>query len=163
MDNAVDLPGYKWFRDPRDGSRPAVMVAFLDLAAGDGEVNGVCVPAGPAMLAALDARERNYERVDVTDAIADPPGRTWAYRGSPAGRERYARGAAEGRAVVARAYVEGVRAGFAALGPAEVRAFDASTDWGGARVAELERIDLPAPTPSRSPPSARAAWRRAPG
>ncbi len=144
MDNAVDVPGYKYYRDPADGSRPAVLVAFLDLLAGDGEVNGVCRPVGPGGWAALDARERNYERVDVTDAVADPPGRVWAYRGSAAGRERFARGVSEGRVVVARAYFQAVEAGFSALGAAEFRAYRETTSLGGVPVRDLERIDLPA-------------------
>ena len=147
MDNAVDLPSYKYYRDAADGSRPAVYVAFLDLleGAGEGEVKGVCRPVAPAAWAELDARERNYERVEVTDAVVDPPGRVWAYRGSAAGRGRFARGVAEGRAVVARAYLEAVEAGFAALGEAELRAFRASTSFDAVPVRDLERIDLPEP------------------
>ena len=137
MDNRVDLPGYKYYRDPRDGSRPAVMVAFADLAETPaGVVNGVCRPAPD--LAALDARERNYDRVDVTGRIEDPPGRVWAYVGSAAGRARFA----QGPAVVARGYVEAVQAGFRALGPAEHRAFLESTDFGGVPVVALERVEL---------------------
>ena len=144
MDNSLDLPGYKFFRDPRDGSRPAVFVAFADLVeAPEAEVNGVCLPADEAALAALDARERNYERVEVTSLLADPPGRTWTYRGSPAGRERLARGLAAQRVIVVREYVERVQAGFRALGPAEHSAFVASTDLGGVPVVALERVDLP--------------------
>ncbi|MDP9383706.1 MAG: hypothetical protein M3P50_00450 [Actinomycetota bacterium] len=144
MDNSVDLPGYKWYRDPADGSRPAVYVAFLDVEEGDGEVNGVCLPLPAGGWAALDARERNYERVEVTGAVADPPGRVWAYRGSVPGRERLARGLAEGRAVVARAYLEAVEAGFAALGDEELCRYRQTTSLGGIPVRDLERIDLPA-------------------
>ena len=147
MDNSVDIPGYKLFRDPADGTRPAVFVAFADLVeapAGAPPVNGVCVPVDARGLAALDARERNYDRVDVTARVEDPPGRVWAYLGSADGRERFARGAAGGRVVVARAYVEAVQAAFRALGPAEHRAFLASTDFGGVPVWALERVDLPA-------------------
>ena len=147
MDNRVDVPGYKYFRDAADGSRPAAFVAFADLvdapSPGAPPVNGVCVPVGEGTLAALDARERNYDRVDVTGRIEDPPGRTWAYVGSRAGRERFARGAAAGAIVVPRAYVEAVQAGFRALGPAEHRAFLESTDFGGVPVWALERVDLP--------------------
>ena len=138
MDNAVDLPGYKWYRDPRDGSRPAVMVAFADLAEappGGPAVNGVLVPAPD--LAALDARERNYDRVDVTERIEEPPGRVWAYLGSTAGRARFA----QGPTVVVRGYVEAIQAGFRALGGAEHGAFLASTDFGGVPVVALERVD----------------------
>ncbi|HEX8103106.1 MAG TPA: gamma-glutamylcyclotransferase [Solirubrobacteraceae bacterium] len=146
MDNALDVPGYKRFVDAADGSRPAVFVAFADLVpapAGAPPVNGVLVPVAADGLAALDARERNYDRIDVTGRIEAPPGRVWAYTGSRAGRQRFARGAAAGTVVVARAYVEAVQAGFRALGAAEHRAFLASTDFGGVPVWALERVDLP--------------------
>jgi hypothetical protein len=145
MDNSVDLPGYKFFRDPRDGSRPDVYVAFADLveAAGAPPVNGVCIPVDAAALAVLDARERQYGRAEVTALLEDPPGPTWAYLGSEPGRARFARGMAEGRAVVVRGYVETVQAGFRALGSDEHRAFVASTDLSGVPVVALERVDLP--------------------
>src|SRR4051794_25328348 len=45
MDNAVDVPGYKHYRLRRDGSRPRVFVAFLDLFDDPaGATIGVCVP-----------------------------------------------------------------------------------------------------------------------
>ena len=72
MDNAVDIPGYKRYLAP-DGSRPDVCVAFLDIEPDAcGSVIGACFAV--ADLAALDCREHNYERVDVTDGLADPPG-----------------------------------------------------------------------------------------
>jgi len=144
MDNRLDIPGYKFYRRP-DGSRPAVHVAFADLIAAPGgpPVNGVCRRVERAELVALDARERNYDRVDVSDRLEDPPGRTWAYEGSAAGRERLARGKASGDAVVAAAYLEVVEAAFLqALGPAEWEAFRRSTDFGGVPVQVLQRVDL---------------------
>lgn len=145
MDNAVDLPGYKYFVRADDGSRPGVFVAFADLAeagAGAPAVNGVLLAAPD--LPALDARERNYERVDMSGAVegAPPGARVWAYVGSPAGRERFARGRAAGTVVVARAYVEAIQAGFRALGPAEHHAFLESSDLGGVPVMALDRVDL---------------------
>ena len=167
MDNAVDLPGYKWWRDPRDGSRPAVMVAFADLTdapAAAPPVNGLCLPVPREAWPALDARERNYVRAEITDRLEDPPGRVWTYLGSPAGRARLARGVAEGRAVVARSYVEAVQTAFRVLGPAEHRAFVASTDFAGVPVLALDRIDAATPiTPTRSGRSARRASRPGPG
>ncbi|HEX4804859.1 MAG TPA: gamma-glutamylcyclotransferase [Conexibacter sp.] len=146
-DNALALPGYKRYR-AADGSYPPVRVAFLDLFEGDGTVNGVCVPADAATLAALDRRERNYVRVEVTERIAAPLGRTWAYAGSPEGRARLAAGREAGTAVVTREYLELVVAGFAALGAEELARFHASTELDGLPVRELERVDLggrPAP------------------
>jgi len=146
-DNALALPGYKRYR-AADGSYPPVRVAFLDVRDGEGAVNGVCLPVDAATLAALDRRERNYERVEVTGRIAMPLGRTWTYAGSHAGRARLAEGLRAGTAVVTREYVDIVLAGFAALGEAELARFHASTDLDQLPVRALERVELdgrPAP------------------
>lgn len=139
MDNRVDIPGYKRYRLRADGGRPAVYVAFLDIVADAGsEIDGVLLAADDAALLALDARERNYDRVDVTSAVAGAPGRVWTYHGSDAGRERLRTGLREGSAVVELDYVQAVHATFSALGIDEdVRPGDALSPM------DLERIDLP--------------------
>lgn len=147
MDNRRAIPGYKVYAEPHGGDpRPAVYVAFLDLEEDAGSsVNGTLRALSPTELEALDARERNYDRVEVSDPIdGEARGRTFAYRGSAAGRARLARGRAEGTAVVARDYLEGVRRAFAALGPEQERAFLASTELDALPVRELERVGLPA-------------------
>jgi hypothetical protein len=167
MDNRRDLPGYKYYRRRDDGSRPAVFVAFLDVvesapvmgaesapgaaapaaapapALAPATVNGVCRPVADDALGALDRRERNYVRVDVTDRLADALGPTWAYVGSPDGRERLGRARADGRAVIGAAYRDAVLAAFAALGPQERAAAEPSLEPGGLPVWELERVELP--------------------
>ena len=117
MDNRRTIPGYKYFLDP-DGGRPEVHVTFLDAVAERGSsVDGLAFGVSAAALAELDARERNYRRVDVTAMVhAELGGRVWAYLGLEESRERYAAAARAGSAVVSRAYVDGVRAGFAAFG-----------------------------------------------
>jgi hypothetical protein len=143
MDNREVVPGYKLYLDP-DGGRPAVWVAFLDLApAGTGSVNGVLSQVDAVGLELLDRRERSYERIDVSDWIADPPGRTWAYLGSAAGRGRRAAGERAGALVVQRDYLDAVRAGFRMLGPQQLARFDASTEAPGPPVLDLLRVDLP--------------------
>jgi hypothetical protein len=130
MDNAVDLPAYKHYLLP-DGSRPAVCVAFLDIAPAVADVDGVCVGVDPAEFEALDLRERNYERVDVTGALrGGPPGRIWAYVGREASRARLLAAAQRGTAVIARSYLEVVEA---ALG--------ATVDTGALPVVDLKRQD----------------------
>ena len=105
MDNAVTIPGYKIYLDP-DGSRPDVCVAFVDVEPAKGaSVSGVCFPAD---LARLDRREHNYERVEVTGDIAEPPGRVWTYAGRADSRERQRLARAAGRAVIAAAYARSV-------------------------------------------------------
>jgi hypothetical protein len=139
MDNSADLPGYKHFVAP-DGERPALMVAFLDIAQqARAAVNGAALPVSEAELPGLDERERNYSRVDVTEHLdTGLPGRVWAYVGLDAARERLALGRREGRLAIASDYYERVLAGFDLLGQRE--AFARSTAPMPAPVVELEVV-----------------------
>jgi gamma-glutamylcyclotransferase (GGCT)/AIG2-like uncharacterized protein YtfP len=143
MDNRVDLPGYKYYVDAATGERPEVFVAFLDLDPDpQTAVNGVVFPVDETALQALDARERNYERIEVS---VDPPtgGRTFAYRGTAQARERFRRGRQSGTAVIARAYLDVVRATFDQSGPEGASAFARSTDQPPVPIRDLVRVDLP--------------------
>jgi hypothetical protein len=138
MDNGATIAGYKYYRR-RDGSRPDVFVAFLDIVEEPGAATAGLLIAveDEAALRALDARERNYDRIDVTAAVPDAPGTVWAYRGSPAGRERLTDGRRRGTAVVDLHYVGGVRAAFGLLG------VEQDIDPDELPLLDLERIDLP--------------------
>ncbi len=144
MDNGVDLPGYKCYLDAQ-GRRPPVSVCFLDIVddVPGTHVNGLCLPVGSADLAALDRRERNYDRIDVSGRIRGVAGvRVWTYRGSVGGRARFDAAARAGTAVIHAGYLEMVRAGFAGLGAAESEACEPSLDPGALPVVELDRRDL---------------------
>jgi hypothetical protein len=114
MDNCHVIPGYKIWLDPADDSRPAIHVAFLDLAPAPpgAAVLGVLIPVSRRGLACADARERNYERIDVSERFDDVEGPVWAYFGSAAGRARYRCGVAAGTTVVAHPYLQAVRSAF---------------------------------------------------
>jgi hypothetical protein len=149
MDNRLDLPGYKYYTDG-DGRRPEVFVAYLDLVAAHpspddppAKVNGVCLPVDDATLERLDRRERNYERVDVSDRVAAAGARVWAYMGMAAARERLAEGRRAGTAWINAGYLRTVQAGFVALGDGELDAVQASLDPGELPVVELIRHELP--------------------
>src|SRR3954451_14302807 len=89
MDNTKDLPGYKYYVDAQTKERPAIYVAFLDLAHDQDEtVEGVVVAVTEERLTQLDARERNYRRTEVE---VDPPtgGTTYAYIGTDDARARF--------------------------------------------------------------------------
>ncbi|HWF52374.1 MAG TPA: gamma-glutamylcyclotransferase family protein [Solirubrobacteraceae bacterium] len=148
MNNRVSIPGYKYYLDEQ-GDRPHVYVAFLDVRPARGEsVNGVCLPVTADHLAALDDRERNYVRREVT-ALCEVPadaGRVWTYVGSGAGRRRLTTARAAGRAVVDRAYLEGVVAAFTTLGRDEYERCAPSLDPGDLPVRALDRHDLPSTT-----------------
>jgi hypothetical protein len=145
MDNACDVPGYKSYRLRADGSRPEVFVAFLDIEVDAASaVTGICMPVTEHDLAELDRRERNYDRVDISDAIDGcAPGRIWAYRGSFAGQARLREGLAAGRAVVSRDYLGGVLAAIAAFAPDEAAFVARSPAEAGLAVLDLERIEVP--------------------
>jgi cation transport regulator ChaC len=142
MDNARDLPGYKRYLLP-DGRRPRVHVVFLEIVARAGATtNGVCFPVTADALQALDRRERNYVRRDVTRRLVHAEGRTWAYVGAEPGRRRARRAANAGRLVIQAAYRDAVTDAFAVLGNPELAAARASLDTGEIPVWELRREDL---------------------
>jgi gamma-glutamylcyclotransferase (GGCT)/AIG2-like uncharacterized protein YtfP len=108
MDNSETIAGYKIYLDADTGERPPVHVAYLCITPEPGaSVGGVVFPVTDEHLAALDRRERNYVRRDVSDLI-DVDGRVWAYVGSAAGRRRLEDGRRRGTAVIARGYLESV-------------------------------------------------------
>ena len=106
MDNRETIPGYKIYLDAETGEQPAVEVAYLSITPEPGHhVDGYVFEVTDAELAALDRRERNYDRRDVSDHV-DVDGQVWAYVGSAAGRRRLARGRRRGTAVISRGYLE---------------------------------------------------------
>ncbi len=150
-DNSEEIAGYKRYRVPGDGDYPDVYVAFLDIVEEpDSTINGVLAAIDPGSLADLDRRERNYDRIDVTAAIDDPPdGRVWAYTGSRDGRSRLQAGIEAGTAVVQRSYLEHVHDGFRRLGDGEYERFVATTELDSLPLVDLERVDLPPESPDR--------------
>jgi hypothetical protein len=144
MDNSVSLPGYKYYLDAGDSSRPEVFVTFLNLiAAPGGRVNGMLVPVSAEELLELDRRERNYTRREVTTSIEPAAGgRVWSYFGKPEACRRFAAGLHAARAVVDESYLERVRTGFEALGDNALAEFELSTDPHGCRTLKLLRVDL---------------------
>jgi cation transport regulator ChaC len=144
MDNSVSLPGYKYYLDVEDRSRPEVFVTFLNLVAAPGHrVNGMLVPVSAQELVELDRRERNYTRREVTTSIEQAAGgRVWSYFGKPEACQRFAAGLHAARAVVDESYLERVRAGFEALSDDALAEFEQSTNPHGCRTQKLLRVDL---------------------
>jgi hypothetical protein len=130
MNNWEGGEGAKHWLERETGGRPRIRVAYLDIEPREGgAVNGVAIPVDPERLKAFDAREINYERVEVTDAFEGPvEGRVFTYIGLDAARERCRQGQAEGNAFVSRDYVAGVRLAFERLAPGALAEFDRTTD-----------------------------------
>ena len=103
------------YHEPGTLVRPPIHVLFLNVVPDPAAaVTGLLMRAGPDELAALDAREGNYDRVPVSlPDLPDPPGVTWTYVGKPdrvAGAEDAMR---RGSARIRREYLEAVEAAFA--------------------------------------------------
>lgn len=143
MDNSRDLANYKYYvQRLADGSelRPGLFVAFLDIRREPAcRVNGLLRPVGDDELVALDRRERNYRRIEVTHEIESAPGVVWAYAGLEAARRRHDRGEDQGRLVVQGDYLRAVESAFMALGGQELAMFRESTQTFAGTVMELER------------------------
>lgn len=97
-----------------------LVVSLGIAAAADESCNGVVFRVDADELARLDWRERDYERVDITDITAiegdpfDAPIEVYVPR--PSAIERYERARDDGRAAIRRTYWDLVRDAFAALG-----------------------------------------------
>ena len=104
-----------------DGFVESGVVVCLGLEpAADERCNGVVIRVTEDELAALDWRERDYDRTDVTDAVAPEEGvvagRVVTYVPRPSAIERYERARDHGRAAIRRGYHELVDRAFHALG-----------------------------------------------
>ncbi len=137
MNNWEGGEGAKHWLDRDSGERPRIRVAYLDLREEPGSaVNGLVLPVDADRLADLDAREINYERIDVSEAFeplgpqaegAETP-RIFTYVGLDAAHERCRLGAAEGNAFVSADYTGSVRRAFEQLAPGALIEFDRTTD-----------------------------------
>ncbi len=136
MNNWEGGEGAKHWLDAETGERPRIRVAYLDLCEREGSAtNGLVLPVDEDRLTALDAREINYRRVNVTAAFEPlAPGlsarsrRVYAYLGLDAARKRCRQGSAEGNIFVSGDYVASVRHAFERLGAEALAEFDRTTD-----------------------------------
>jgi len=130
MNNWEGGDGIKHWLDRETGERPRIRVAYLDIYEHSGSaVNGLALPVDEKRLEVLDARELNYERVDVTCSFEpEVDGRVFTYIGLEAARERCRRGIEEGNAFVSRSYLSEARRAFERLGLDALAEFDRTTD-----------------------------------
>ena len=119
------------------------LVVSLGLEVADDEhCNGAIVRVTADELAALDWRERDYERVDVTDRITvdRPVGRIDTYVPRPSAVERYLAARDDRRAAIRRSYWELVHTAFEALGGEHLERFT-STPAPDVPVVDIELAD----------------------
>lgn len=148
MDNRVSLPGYKHYvRADMPDSVPAVYVCFLDVAPdASQQVVGVLVAVSEEEFARLKQRERNYEAVDVTAAMAHPPldGRVFTFKGLAEAKARFDAGRAAGTLVINTAYQTQVECAYRSRGKAAFDNYRAATEMpDGAALVALKVVRIP--------------------
>jgi cation transport regulator ChaC len=137
--------------DEPDGTRRSWTVVALGITASEHEtVNGVVAWVTDDELDALDRRERNYDRVDVSDRITvavdrSPVDRgpvvTYVPRAEPI--EWYEAARDHGTAAVERRYWDLVDAAFTELGPDEHRRYHATTPPPDVPIVAMRRDSVP--------------------
>ena len=111
--------------------------------------NGVLIEVSETELERLDLREMRYDRLDVTEQIAAEHGFTTIVT-YVAKRDHFCPTPPEGSVILSH-YADAVRAGFAALGEAELEAYLETTEPHPVRVVEgiLIRDEIPPGNPRR--------------
>lgn len=145
MDNQVDLPEYKYYTDPETGDRPGLFVAFLNIRPSESSmITGILFQVNEKELRQLDLRERNYQRIEVTDQIKIPvtDGKVWAYRGTTAAEERYLQGMRTETTCISEEYYRFVYDCFCCCGEKSAQNYMDSTDVPEVPLRRLERVDF---------------------
>jgi len=115
-------------------------VSSLGIYAAPGEMNGVIFRVEKADLTKFDARERRYNRIEVTESIAsDLPfdGRVMTYLPRADAVRLGDESRREGKDYRSASYERLVEAAFTALGPRELAIYRATTDDSTAPAIEL--------------------------
>ncbi len=126
-----------------DGAERTVTIVALGLAAAAAaSTNGIVVRVDDEELARLDRRERDYDRVDVTDLVTAPvqlAGRVVTYVPRPAAVERYEAARDAGSAAIEQRYWDLVAGAFADLGADRLERYVRTTPPPDVPVLVLDR------------------------
>jgi hypothetical protein len=102
------------YENPSDGTRPPIQILFLTIEpAPDSWVDGAVIQVPDAELPSLDAREGNYDRIEVG---VEGFGPAWTYVAEPVSAERARKGIAAGTARIRRDYLDAVVAAYTEAG-----------------------------------------------
>ena len=139
MDNQVNLPNYKYYRDSQTKERINAFVAFLNIRPHPSKtILGILFRVTDAELTNLDSRERNYQRINITQQLdIHITGNAWTYIGLPAAEQRYKKGLAQNKAVIAKTYFNSVKDAYLALGDEGLTNYIVTTDKPLASIMDL--------------------------
>ncbi len=139
MNNQVDLPDYKYYRDRFTNNRLNGFVTFLNIRPHpDRIISGILFRVSNAELRNLDLRERNYQRIDITNQLNIKAQNAWVYIGSKDAEKRYQEGLRQEKAVVSQDYYNSVQNAYRSLGEKEWADYLATTDKPSLPIMDLE-------------------------
>jgi len=140
MDNKVDLPNYKYYRDSQTKQRIDAFVTFLNIRPhANKSILGILFRVSDRELTDLDLRERNYQRTEITQQLdIKVQGNAWTYIGLAAAEQRYQKGLAQNKAVISQAYFDSVKNAYLSLGSQEYASYIDTTDKPLASILDLE-------------------------
>lgn len=145
MDNCIDLPAYKYYLDEATGERPYIFVTFLNITPSKYSfITGVLFQVNEEELKQIDLRERNYQRIEVTDYLTSllRESKVWAYIGTTEAEKRYQQGLKTGTAYISEEYYHFVNDCFYCYGQAAAQAYIDSTDAPEVPLRKLKRIEI---------------------
>ena len=140
MDNQVNLPEYKYYRDRATRQRLEIFVAFLNLRPCLSKtIRGILFRVSDAELANLDLRERNYQRIKIDDGLdLSVDGNVWTYIGTEEAKQRYQKGLSLNKVAIARDYSDSVISAYESLGERELAEYFATTEQAAIPLIDLE-------------------------
>jgi len=140
MNNNIDLPDYKYYRDSHTKDRINAFVTFLNIRSEPNKsILGVLFRVTDAELINLHSRERNYQKINITKQLnIQIQGNAWTYIGLPEAEQRYQTGLAQNKAVIAQAYFDSVKNAYLLLGSQEYANYLATTDKPVVSILDLE-------------------------
>lgn len=140
MNNSIDLPNYKYYRDSYTRERINAFVTFLNIRPNlNVNISGILFRVTDAELNNLDSRERNYRRINITQQLnIQLQGNAWTYIGLSEAEQRYQTGLAQNKAIIARSYFDTVKNAYLSLGSQEYAEYIATTDKPAVSIMDLE-------------------------
>lgn len=144
MDNRLDLPNYKYYIEEKTGNRFNGFVTFLNIRFDqDKTIIGVLFRVSEPELENLDQRERNYQRIDITQQINRTiQGKAWVYQGLESARIRYHEGLVKRNVVISQKYFDLVNDAYFLLGNYAFSNYIATTDKLEVPTVDLKRCKV---------------------
>ena len=144
MDNRLDLPDYKYYINKKTRIRPQGFITFLNIRSHrNTTIDGILFSVSDRELKQLDRRERNYQRIDVTDKIdLKVQGNVWVYIGLKEAEERYKKGLKQGNVMIAKNYFDAVYKAYLLLGEKALFNYLATTDKPLVPIVNLKKCQV---------------------